>query len=156
MYKTGNSIRRNSTALRGYDRYPKPESVDVHDSMEITTLQEGRKVINKLLLCQIIESRMSELFQYINKKIVLDFGSDFTMVIGGGGSLLKGLHPFLKERYFMDVREGFPDNIKPIIESSAYATAVGLVLFGVKARSVQFNKVIKNKFRLKTWVQNFF
>jgi cell division protein FtsA len=134
------------------------KSIDPNETIEITTLEEGRKTVNKLLLCQIIESRMSELFKYINRGLSLDLGPDFTMVIGGGGSLLKGLGAFLKGRYLMEVREGLPEEVKPIIESSAYATAVGLVLFGVKTRAIQFNKVAGNqlKTKVKNWVKNFF
>ncbi|RAP34264.1 hypothetical protein DID80_07455, partial [Candidatus Marinamargulisbacteria bacterium SCGC AAA071-K20] len=134
------------------------KAIDPNETIEITTLEEGRKTVNKLLLCQIIEARMSELFQHINKNMSLDLGPDFTMVIGGGGSLLRGLGAFLNNRYLLKVREGLPEDIKHIIESSAYATAVGLVLFGVKTKAIHFNKTSGNQLKSKVtnWVRNFF
>lgn len=133
-------------------------SVDPNETIEITALEEGRKTVNKLLLCQIIEARMSELFRYINKRISLDLGPDYTMVTAGGGALLKGIHSFLKNRYLMEVREGVPDDIGAIIDSSAYATAIGLVLFGVKSKVIAYEKADSHSLnnKVKQWLQKLF
>lgn len=94
------------------------------------------KRISKKMLAGIMEPRMREILALIKNELkksgyrgVLPAG----MIITGGSAQLKGLIELAEEEMELSVRIGCPDRIEgvsQIVQSAAYATAVGLVLYG--------------------------
>ena len=110
--------------------------IDPEETIEITTEKEGRKTIKKLLLSQIIEARIKELLSHIDKQLPYLIETSFPIVLNGGGSLLKGLSNYIETYYNKSVLSELPQETKPLIESSTYATAVGLILYGLKTNAI--------------------
>ncbi len=87
-------------------------------------------------LSEIIEPRAEEIFALIRKEILRSGYEDSLgagVVLTGGGALLDGLTDLGEREFKLPVRRGNPIGIGGLVEvvnSPAYATAVGLVLYG--------------------------
>lgn len=133
------------------------ERISSQESIEITTKTEGVKQIKRFLLCQIVEARAKELFKYIEKKCPLIADRSYQMVVAGGSGLLKGMSDFLRQLYNEAVREGMTEEISSIVGGSSYSSAVGMVLYGVKAKAIDYVRERKPlKQRCVSWARNFF
>jgi cell division protein FtsA len=101
----------------------------------------GRKPrpIRRQHIAEIIEARSEEIFQRLRKEILrsgLDDQIGAGIVLTGGSALLEGL-PELGERVFgVDVRPGLRsigiDGMVESVAGPAYATAVGLAMYGAR------------------------
>lgn len=101
----------------------------------------GRKPheISKSYLCQIIQPRMEELFEFAlaemqRSGLINRLGAG--VVITGGATLLKGTEDLAKEVFGMPIKIGIPSGITysglaPEVESPVYSTAVGLVHYAI-------------------------
>jgi cell division protein FtsA len=101
----------------------------------------GRKPmeIQKSQLCEIIQPRMQELFEFALAEInrsgyANNLGAG--IVITGGTALLTGTEELAKEVFGMPVKIGIPTNLSysglaPEVGSPVYSTAVGLALNGI-------------------------
>ncbi len=101
----------------------------------------GRKPmeIQKSQLCEIIQPRMQELFEFALAEInrsgyAHNLGAG--IVITGGTALLNGTEELAKEVFGMPVKIGIPTNLSysglaPEVGSPVYSTAVGLALNGI-------------------------
>jgi cell division protein FtsA len=95
--------------------------------------------IDKTLLARIIQPRMEEIFEIAGLEIKRSGYSKHLsggVVITGGGALIKGASDLAQEVLGMPVKIGIPTGFSGgllrEIENPAYATAVGLVLHGLK------------------------
>jgi cell division protein FtsA len=90
-------------------------------------------------LSEIIEPRAEEIFALMRKEILRSGYEDSLgagVVLTGGGALLDGLTDLGERVFKLPVRRGNPIGIGGLVEvvgSPAYATAVGLVLYGARA-----------------------
>ena len=127
------------------------------------------RVIKRDVLCEIIEPRVEEMFQMIYHDLetsgylgIIPSG----LVITGGAAMLEGM-PEVAERVFgLPVRRGNPKGVGGLVDvvnSPQYATAVGLLLFGMKLRRHGPPRPLKgrNLFnnvtdRMKGWIEDFF
>lgn len=127
------------------------------------------RVIKRDVLCEIIEPRVEEMFQMIYHDLetsgylgIIPSG----LVITGGAAMLEGM-PEVAERVFgLPVRRGNPKGVGGLVDvvnSPQYATAVGLLLFGMKLRRNGPPRPLKgrNLFnnitdRMKGWIEDFF
>ncbi|MBI4650651.1 cell division protein FtsA [Candidatus Desantisbacteria bacterium] len=125
--------------------------------------------ISRKILGEIIEPRMEELFTLINRDIKrtgLDEIAAAGMVFTGGASLMEGTVQMAEKIFEMPVRIGYPqgvDGLTDEIRNPIYSTAIGLVLYGVKNRTLTkpgrfrgyhlFGKVSN---RMKEWFGEFF
>lgn len=127
------------------------------------------RVIKRDVLCEIIEPRVEEMFQMIYRDLeasgylsIIPSG----LVITGGAAMLEGM-PEVAERVFgLPVRRGNPKGVGGLVDvvnSPQYATAVGLLQFGMKLRRNGPPKPLKgrNLFnnvtdRMKGWIEDFF
>lgn len=127
------------------------------------------RVIKRDVLCEIIEPRVEEMFQMIYHDLetsgylgIIPSG----LVITGGAAMLEGM-PEVAERVFgLPVRRGNPKGVGGLVDvvnSPQYATAVGLLLFGMKLRRSGPPRPLKgrNLFnnitdRMKGWIEDFF
>lgn len=105
----------------------------------------GRKPmeISKSLLCQIIQPRVEEILEFVLAEIHragylhrLPAG----VVLTGGTALLRGIDELAQRLFQLPVKIGFPSargGLAAEVAHPMYATAVGLVLFGLEQRRRQ-------------------
>jgi cell division protein FtsA len=104
-------------------------------------------------VCEIAEARLNELFQMIKQELA-DIERDEMLPAGailvGGGSKLKGIVPLTKKILGLPVQEGIPvyevSGLIDKVDDPSYATAVGLMLWGLD--EMQSNVSNKGKMNL--------
>jgi cell division protein FtsA len=117
-----------------------PALVDEEETFEVACVG-GRDPIERkrTLLCDIIEPRVSEIYNEIAKEIAR---SNFAEVLGsgvvvtGGTALLPGMAELGDELLSLPVRLGRPrltGGLFELVKAPAYSTAVGLVLLGAES-----------------------
>lgn len=126
------------------------------------------RTISREILCEIIEPRLEEIFQLIQREIAKSGQEDSLasgMVMTGGSTLLPGMIEMAEEIFNMPVRMGIPSHVGGLIDvvsSPAYATGVGLVLYGISRqdknhfRMQEGNAFIKVRNRMTEWFSEFF
>ena len=132
----------------------------------------GRKprILSRQLLAEILEPRVEEIFTLVNREIVKSGLEDLIasgVVITGGSTILEGMPELAEQVFNLPVRRGLPQRIGGLVDvvnSPAYATGVGLVVYGSKNVGVHefpsaqsedniFRKVSR---RMKEWFGEFF
>jgi cell division protein FtsA len=114
-------------------------TVDPGDEVEITTFgQTEKESTSRQQVCGIIEARMQEIFEIIQNEIkrsgyegLLPAG----VVLTGGASELAGAAELAREMLQVPVRVGVPFGIRGLVDSinsPAFATSVGLLLWGAR------------------------
>ena len=123
--------------------------LDKEETIEVPSVG-GRKprVLSRQILGEILEPRVEEIFSLVNREIMKSGFADTIasgIVITGGASLLEGIPELAEQIFNLPSRRGYPQGfggITDVVNSPMYATAVGLVLYGVKAMP-------KKKFRIR-------
>lgn len=111
---------------------------DEVDLSELNLPEELRKVSQKTLVEGIIRPRLNEIFTMVGLEIKKSgFGGQTPagVVVTGGGALTIGIKESARRMLAMPVRVGLPTNMKGIIDeiqNPAYATVVGLAMYGAK------------------------
>jgi cell division protein FtsA len=130
----------------------------------------GRKarIISRRELAEIVHLRLSELLGLISKEIQKAGAANPVLagaVISGGSAQIPGLPELVDETLFLPTRLGYPvvgGGLTDVIRDPAYATGVGLVLYGYRMqqesgliRSRRKTRGSKGSFwsRLKNWFQ---
>lgn len=130
----------------------------------------GRKprVLSRKLLAEIIEPRVEEIFSLIQREIMKSGYQDLLsagVVITGGATLLEGMPELAEYIFEMPVKRGLPHNIgglRDVVNSPKFATAVGLLKYGAKAKGkTRFpirEKNIYDKVRgsMRSWMRDLF
>jgi cell division protein FtsA len=132
----------------------------------------GRKprVLSRQLLAEILEPRVEEIFTLVNREIVKSGFEDMIasgVVLTGGSTILEGMPELAEQVFNLPVRRGLPQRIGGLVDvvnSPAYATGVGLVVYGSKNVGVhefptaQSEESIFRKVsgRMKEWFSEFF
>jgi cell division protein FtsA len=128
----------------------------------------GRGVRNlpKDILAEILEPRVEEMFSLLRSEIVnhgLEQSYPSGLVLTGGSALLDGITEIVESVFSVPVRLGVPRNItglKDVVNNPAFATAVGLVIFGSRNSTRKqltasenriFNRLLK---RMKQWFKD--
>ncbi len=137
---------------------PKDETIEVPSV-------GGRKprLLSRHILAEILEPRVEEILTLIDQEIHRTEMKDLLgsgVVITGGSALLPGLAEMAEQIFQMPTRVGTPRNISGLVDvvnEPKYATAVGLLLYGLENRPVKkfrirdgniFNRVTN---RMKSW-----
>lgn len=117
---------------------------NLRDDETVPVLQIGKGAPRQLprkTLCVIIEPRMEELFELALKEIEKS-GTKGRLpggiILSGGGSLMPGTVECASRVLGMRARQGKPDRVSGLVEfvnSPIYATAVGLVQYGIKQKT---------------------
>lgn len=117
------------------------EGVGANDTVPV--VQIGRtepRPMKHRGLCEIVEARMQELFQLVQKEIARA-GCTGTIsagvVLTGGGSQLSGTLDCARDILRMPVRLGRPTGVlglADVVHSPVFATGVGLVQYGVRSQ----------------------
>jgi cell division protein FtsA len=129
--------------------------------IEVPTVgdRKARKVSQKVLV-EILEARIEEILQVVNKKLC---GSGYRnrinagMVITGGTAMLANIVELAEQIFDMPVRVSCPQGVGGRVEdidSPRCTTAVGLVLYGSTARSIQPTESGNVISRLKNFLKN--
>ena len=114
------------------------------DVLKIKPRGEARELsIERFRLAEVIQVRLEEIVEKIVEKIEeagykLD-SANAGVVITGGTANLKGIKEFLEKFTDLPARIGVPSGLiglKEKIENPKYATAVGLLRFGIKPEGV--------------------
>jgi cell division protein FtsA len=107
------------------------------ETIEVTALGGGSpRMVSRKFLCQIIQSRVEEIFSLVHKEIMKSGYREFMtpgVVLTGGTSLLNGITGSAERILDLPVRVGFPNTVgglSEIVKSPIYATAVGLIIYG--------------------------
>lgn len=116
------------------------------DEIDLTSLglpEEIRKASQKTLVEGIIRPRLNEICTMIGMELKKSgFGGQTPagIVFTGGGALTVGIRDAARRTLAMPVRIGLPTNVKGIIDEvqhPAFATAIGLILYGSRNSTVK-------------------
>ena len=109
----------------------------------------GRKPmeITKRHLCQIIQPRMEEIFEFALAEIRrsgYEHRLGAGIVITGGATLIRGADELAQKIFNLPVKIGYPSGISymglaPEVESPVYSTSVGLSLYGIDKNKSEFD-----------------
>lgn len=97
------------------------------------------RVLSRQILSEILEPRIEEIFHLVHQEIVRSGFEDRIaagVVLTGGCAILEGMPELAEQVFNMPVRRGIPKGVgglADVVKSPMYATAVGLVLGGIKA-----------------------
>jgi len=129
---------------------------------------KGAGTVSRQILCEIIEPRLDEIFELVQKEIAKS-GYENSLasgvVVTGGAMLLPGAIEMAERAFGLPVRLGVPAHVVGllnVINNPVYAVAVGLVLHGMKRRErnvyrVREDKMLsKVKHRMSDWLSEFF
>ncbi|HMA80325.1 MAG TPA: cell division protein FtsA [Candidatus Binatia bacterium] len=149
--------------------YAKASMVDGDERVDVPSVAgKGPSSVSRQILCEIIEPRLDEIFELVQKEIAKSgFEGSLAsgLVITGGSMLLPGAVEMAERCFGLPVRLGVPAHVGglvDIISNPTYATGVGLVLHGMKRRErgayrVRDDKILsKVKHRMSDWINEFF
>ncbi len=121
--------------------------IDSDEVIEVVNVGgQTKKSMSRQILGEVLEPRVEEIFTLINREVLRSgYESHVTagVVVTGGSALLEGVPEVAEQVFNLPVRRGYPmevGGLKDVVNSPMYATAVGLVLYGVKQEQ---NKVEK-------------
>jgi cell division protein FtsA len=127
------------------------------------------RTIPKQVLAEIIEARMEEIFNLINREIRMTGYENLIstgIVLTGGGAMLDGVVELAEKIFDRPIRIGTPQNIGglvDIVDNPAYTTAVGLVFYGLKSKPyTEGLRLVGESFlkdighRIRRWFSEFF
>ena len=100
--------------------------------------EEAGRSISRLELCQIIEARMRETFEFLGAEMRMAGAGMLPagLILTGGASQLSGLAELGREVLQMPVRVVAPTGVSGLTDSilsPAYATAIGLLQWGARS-----------------------
>lgn len=140
--------------------------VDSKEHIEVPSIGENRPhPISRKMLCQIIQPRVEEMLNLIQKELLKSGYREFLAagaVLTGGTALLKGIPELGEQILHIPVRIGCPqgvDGLTEVTQNPVYSTGVGLVLFGSREKPKGFNgnggEKIFSKFseKIKKWFE---
>ena len=113
---------------------------DLGEKIEVTLVgDQAKKEISRQGLLDVIQSRYEELFELVSQELLRHGFDEKTLVSGivltGGSAMVPGLTALGEEIFHLPVRRGKPRGIRgfdDIIGNPRYATAIGLLRYGVK------------------------
>jgi cell division protein FtsA len=117
-----------------------PLLVGDDEMIEISSFgEETLRTISRRELCQVVTARVEEMFELVGNEIKrsgMDGLLPAGMVITGGTANLTGIRELAARTFLLPVRIGVPQRLHGLIETisnPAYATSVGLLLWGMRA-----------------------
>jgi cell division protein FtsA len=126
------------------------------------------QVVSRRSLTQIIEPRVDEIFTLLRQEILRTGAEDLLVsgvVITGGSTLLAGMSEMAEDILGLPVRVGMPQEVMglgDVVRSPKYATAVGLVMYGLRHEQGRFHRTAKSsmyhqvKHRMSRWLGEIF
>jgi cell division protein FtsA len=116
-----------------------PGSLTADELIEVTSFGNGaRQSVSRLGLAEVIEARAEEILTLVLREVKRS-GYDGLLAAGlvlcGGSAELAGFKELAQQVLHLPVRVGTPHDLQgltDVLESPAYATAVGLLLWGLR------------------------
>ncbi len=112
-------------------RFGEPEQKGKKSEKKILLEGEDRLSFSKKILSDIIEARVSEIFELANKELkkISKFGTlPAGVVLTGGGAKLPGIKELAKEEFKLPCRIGFPEEFFSAQQDPCFSAVCGLVL----------------------------
>lgn len=147
-------------------------NVQTSETIEVpSTGGREPRVLSRQVLAEIIQPRVEETFSLIQRELTRSGFDGFLtagVVLTGGSILMEGMTELAEEMFNLPVRRGYPTGIGGLVDvvnSPAYATGVGLVLYGLAQRDHDvrsfkvsnrdgiFNRV---RARMREWLHHYF
>lgn len=132
------------------------DEVNDREMIDLSSLSKiDMQKISKHHLIEIIEARYSEIFLLVKEelaKIHRDGMLPAGVVLTGAGVKIPGVIDLARETLNLPVQIGFPQNFEGVvdkIEDPAYATAIGLLVWGARFESRPFGFGMMRGFSLK-------
>jgi cell division protein FtsA len=111
------------------------------DTIEVPSVGERPpRKLSRQMLAEVIEPRVEELYGLVQAELRRSGFEDLLgsgIVLTGGSSKMEGMIDLAEEVFHMPVRLGVPQYIgglKGVVQNPIFATGVGLVLHGARAR----------------------
>ncbi len=122
--------------------------INPDETMEVPSVG-GRvpRILSRQVLVDITNPRMEEIFEHVRKEIAKSGFEDLLAsgaVLTGGTTILEGTTELAEEVLGLPCRRGFPRNIGglvDVVKSPMYATGVGLVQYGARAKTLLGRRV---------------
>jgi cell division protein FtsA len=116
-----------------------PGSLPTDELIEVTSFGDGaREAISRMRLAEVLEARAEEILTLVLREVKRS-GYDGLLAAGlvlcGGSAELAGFKDLATKVLRLPVRVGAPHDLQgltDVLESPAYATAVGLLLWGMR------------------------
>ena len=142
-----------------------PEDVNDRETIDLSLISKiDNQKISKKHLADIIEARYHEIFVMVKdelRAIARDGMLPAGAILTGAGVKMPGCLDLAREVLGLPVQMGFPTEVEGVvdkIDDPAYATAIGLVVWGSKyeGRSYGFGGMDMKKFfgGIKGWLKN--
>lgn len=149
-----------------------PKMVSKEEEIDLSKLDKAEdQSVSRGYVVEIIEARLEEIFRMAGgelKKIQRDGKLPAGVVLTGGGAKLPGVVEFSKKMLRLPTVPGKPQNVTTVIDrvdDPAFATAVGLVLWGGRFSSgsgkIKLSEMAKNILsgqnveKLRKWFKSF-
>lgn len=132
-----------------------PNEIARKEGINLAKLNLGDSgIVSRKAVSQIIEARLQEIFELVNKELkkvnregLLPAGA----VLTGGGAKIPGIVDLAKDVLKLPLQVGFPLSIDGIIDKvdePSFATAIGLMLWGMDAE-----KEHETKYDFTKWIK---
>lgn len=140
-----------------------PQEIKKGELLDLEELGGESASVSRHEVAEIIEARVEEIFSLIDKELKkIDRSGKLPggVVLCGGGAKLSGIIDVAKETFRLPVRLGLPQRFEsPLgrINDTAFATAIGLVLWGLHGAKVNhqlsnyFSSVSETTSKIKGW-----
>ena len=120
-------------------------AIEDSETMEIPSVGgRGPRSLRRMKLVEVIEPRVEEIFEHVKKELMRSGFYDGLaggIVLTGGATAMEGISDVAERVLSLPTRRGVPTKIGGLVDvvrSPAYATGVGLVMFGAaQGKSVQ-------------------
>lgn len=123
------------------------------------------RIMSRQVLAEIVQPRLEEIFTLVHRELIISgFDELLTsgVVLAGGSVLIRGIAELAEDSLGLPVRIGYPTDVGGLVDvvnSPAYATGVGLVLYGARegaAKDMYKTENVSVFERIKTRMQEWF
>lgn len=146
-----------------------PEMTDPNTMIDVpSVVKRPSRQLSRKVLAEVVGARYEELFALVLSELRRSGCEDLIasgLVITGGASQVQGVIELAESIFQMPVRLGMPQHVrglKDVLESPAYATGVGLLLYGYQQQYEGRPELIVRRGmkgvwgRVKSWFQGNF
>ncbi|MFC1780592.1 cell division protein FtsA [Patescibacteria group bacterium] len=133
-------LLKGGKSARSVDVSEKEKKKSKTKEIDVSSLGiEGTSIIDRGLFDEIIEARLSEMFDLVMEQISQS-GTDTSMpagvVLTGGGALLPNITRVAKKILKVPARVGYPKGLEGLVDEisgPAFSTIQGLILYGARS-----------------------
>lgn len=146
-----------------------PLQTHLEQTIEVPSVaKRSPRLISKRSLAEVVHARYEELFNLVLSELRRSGFEELVasgIVLTGGAAQVEGVIELAEEVFRMPVRLGLPQHVQglpDVTESPAYATAVGLLLYGLKQQNEKnVPLLVPNRMRgvfgrMRNWFQGNF